>query len=194
MITDYVKKLLEETEVTFMDQLRKGYAFVDDVDDYTEYWHTNNTGKTLQEFLGMTKEEYQQWGLNGNEFLRKIQKEAVDEINRSVYLVEPGDALVFVAEKNISAYIVSNVEDLSENDHRWSKTKVTFDNGESMVFEKEHPTRIDTSKAHFGYYVDPEFAKKLKDVKYVDFIKTLEDAVVDKIGSEMEQEGIEYDH
>ena len=30
-----------------------------DLDDYIEYWHTHETGNTLQEFLGLTDYEYE---------------------------------------------------------------------------------------------------------------------------------------
>jgi hypothetical protein len=33
-----------------------------DLDGRVEYWHTHDTGNTLQEFLGMTDSEYEKWG------------------------------------------------------------------------------------------------------------------------------------
>lgn len=38
--------------------LRAGEIDYDAVDDYIEYWHTHNTGNSLQDFLGMTKDEF----------------------------------------------------------------------------------------------------------------------------------------
>ncbi len=33
-----------------------------DLEGRVEYWHTHDTGNTLQEFLGMTDSEYEKWG------------------------------------------------------------------------------------------------------------------------------------
>ena len=30
-------------------------------DDCVEYWHNNETGKSLQDFLGLTDDEYEAW-------------------------------------------------------------------------------------------------------------------------------------
>ena len=48
-----------------VDCLNKN-AKVADLDKYVEYWHTHETGKTLQEFLGMTDSEYERWGKGSN--------------------------------------------------------------------------------------------------------------------------------
>lgn len=45
----------------FIDDCLAGKASVSDLDDYIEYWHTHETGNTLQEFLGVTEAEYGQW-------------------------------------------------------------------------------------------------------------------------------------
>jgi len=43
-----------------------------DLDKYIEYWHKNNTGNTLQEFLGLTDYEYEQWGKSSDSIFRDI--------------------------------------------------------------------------------------------------------------------------
>lgn len=50
----------------FMVDCLNGNAKVADLDKYIEYWHTHKTGKTLQEFLGMTDFEYERWGKSSN--------------------------------------------------------------------------------------------------------------------------------
>ena len=40
--------------------------------DYTEYWHTHNTGNALHEFLGMTPGEYTYFIQHGEEALINI--------------------------------------------------------------------------------------------------------------------------
>lgn len=42
------------------------------IDEYVEYWHQNDTGNSLQEFLGMTKAEYVQWIKYSDEKLPRI--------------------------------------------------------------------------------------------------------------------------
>ena len=43
-----------------LDCLEEG-LFVDEIDDYVEYWHTHETNMSLCEFLGFTDEEYRDW-------------------------------------------------------------------------------------------------------------------------------------
>ena len=38
------------------------------IEDFIEYWHTHETGNSLREFLGMTKEEYTNL-LKGEEYM-----------------------------------------------------------------------------------------------------------------------------
>lgn len=35
------------------------------IDDKIEYWHTHETGNSLREFLGMTKQEYLEFCMDG---------------------------------------------------------------------------------------------------------------------------------
>lgn len=42
-----------------LDCLEEG-LFIDEIDDYVEYWHTHETNMSLCEFLGFTDEEYLQ--------------------------------------------------------------------------------------------------------------------------------------
>ena len=42
---------------------------VQDLEERVEYWHTHETGNTLREFLGISKEEYQLWLTKGDDAL-----------------------------------------------------------------------------------------------------------------------------
>lgn len=40
-----------------------------DIDKKVEYWHNNETGQTLQEFLDLSDKEYEEWLKKGNAIL-----------------------------------------------------------------------------------------------------------------------------
>ena len=48
----------------FIDKCLKGEATLSNIDDYVVEWHKGYTKVTLQEYLGMTKEEYKAWLLD----------------------------------------------------------------------------------------------------------------------------------
>lgn len=79
-----------------VDCLNKN-AKVDDLDKYVEFWHTYETGKTLQEFLGMTDSEYERWGKNSNEVVEHF---LIERKNRYRKLTD--------AEYNVLQMISSN--------------------------------------------------------------------------------------
>lgn len=56
----------------FIDDCLNADATLFQLDDYIEYWHTHDTNNTLQEFLGMTDYEYEQWGISSDVILRDI--------------------------------------------------------------------------------------------------------------------------
>ena len=51
---------------TYVQACLDGDANIFDLDDYIDYWHDNDTGVTLREFLGLTPYEYQEWGKNSD--------------------------------------------------------------------------------------------------------------------------------
>lgn len=55
----------------YIDACRAGEASLDAIDVYIEYWHTHETNRTLQEFLGMTPCEYAQWIRAGEDIILK---------------------------------------------------------------------------------------------------------------------------
>lgn len=45
----------------FAEAYRAYEVTAEQIDDYVEYWHNHDTGNSLQEFLGMTKDEFYKW-------------------------------------------------------------------------------------------------------------------------------------
>jgi hypothetical protein len=42
----------------FIDACSKGFALLEEIDDYIDSWHESDTDLTIYEFLGMKKKEY----------------------------------------------------------------------------------------------------------------------------------------
>ncbi len=59
-------------EKSFIEKCLDGEATIFELDDYIEYWHTNDIDISLQSFLGMTDYEYEQWGKSSDAILRDI--------------------------------------------------------------------------------------------------------------------------
>ena len=57
---------------SFIEACLNADATLFDLDDYVEYWHTHETENSLQEFLGMTDYEYEQWGKTSDVIFRDI--------------------------------------------------------------------------------------------------------------------------
>ena len=67
---------IKETEPSFIDDLMDGKATFADIDRYVEYWHTHDTGRALQDFLGLTDEEFEEWGKSSDACLEKVIRNA----------------------------------------------------------------------------------------------------------------------
>lgn len=66
---------------TFIDDCLNADATLFQLDVYIEYWHTHDTGNTLQEFLGLTDYEYEIWGKSSDIIFRDIlrcRREGID--------------------------------------------------------------------------------------------------------------------
>lgn len=48
----------------FINKCLTGDAFVDEIDDYIDAWHDGDSPLELNEFLGMTKEEYNYFAMD----------------------------------------------------------------------------------------------------------------------------------
>ena len=56
----------------FVNDCLSAEATLFDLDRYVEHWHNNDTGNTLQEFLGLTDYEFEQWGKSSDVIFRDI--------------------------------------------------------------------------------------------------------------------------
>lgn len=45
---------------------------VGELDDYVDFWHENDTGNTLREFLGMSPFEYAEWLKRGDVVIQDV--------------------------------------------------------------------------------------------------------------------------
>lgn len=57
---------------SFIDACLSGDATIFELDNYINYWHENETGNTLQEFLGLTDYECESWGKSNDAVFRDI--------------------------------------------------------------------------------------------------------------------------
>lgn len=48
----------------FINKCLSGDAFLDEIDDYIDEWHDGNSNLLLNEFLGMTEEEYNYFAMD----------------------------------------------------------------------------------------------------------------------------------
>lgn len=55
-------------------------ATIDEIDDYVKYWHTHETGLSLQDFLGFTDEDMAKWMMYGNDVVKDI---ILDKMNKN---------------------------------------------------------------------------------------------------------------
>lgn len=62
---------------SFIDQVISGDALLEDIDDFVDEWHDGDSNISLNEFLGLSKDEYQAWILN-EEVLPLIIKARVE--------------------------------------------------------------------------------------------------------------------
>ncbi|AMJ67175.1 hypothetical protein [Hymenobacter sp. PAMC 26628] len=64
---------------SFISDCIRGVALLEDADDYIDRWHEGDTGQTLHEFLGMTRQEYNAYLLDDSAlaFIVKAHREQV---------------------------------------------------------------------------------------------------------------------
>ncbi len=74
-------------KISFIDDCLNADATLFELDDYIEYWHTHNTENTLQEFLGLTDYEYEQWGKTSDIIFRDILRCRREGIMYEDYIV-----------------------------------------------------------------------------------------------------------
>ena len=74
-------------ERSFIEGCLYGATDLDELDDYVDFWHENDTGNTLREFLGMSQFEYAEWVKLGNVVIQDILRCRKDKIPYDSYLV-----------------------------------------------------------------------------------------------------------
>ena len=52
---------MKSKKSTFISACLAGNAFAEEIDDFVDAWHDGNDSRDLNEYLGMTKEEYAVW-------------------------------------------------------------------------------------------------------------------------------------
>ena len=57
----------------FIDAVIIGDALIDEIDDYIDVWHNEDSKLEIYEFLGMTQREYRLW-VEDESFLKEIIK------------------------------------------------------------------------------------------------------------------------
>lgn len=50
--------------MNFVKKALAGKVMFDEIDDFVDKWHLDDQGKTLPEYLGLTREEYAVWVQN----------------------------------------------------------------------------------------------------------------------------------
>jgi len=98
-------------EKSFIDACLTGDALLDDIEDYIEYWHENESGLELNEFLGMTTYEYANWLKTGEDMVLRDIIEARN-VNIPYFTYETMTPEVRLAARS---YKKSMVEEIKNN-------------------------------------------------------------------------------
>lgn len=81
---------------SFMQKCLVGSAMLSEIDDYIEYWHTNETGVSLRIFLGLTEHEHEEWGKHGDAVLKEIFENCHKNMNDIDYDNMPLDEKIIM--------------------------------------------------------------------------------------------------
>lgn len=68
---------------SFVALFLRGELTADDIDDFIDAWHDNDTFMSLAEFLGMTDEQYKRWVEGGD--LKMILIKNPEDIGGTLY-------------------------------------------------------------------------------------------------------------
>ena len=58
--------------MTFVEALKYGLVDYNDIDHFVDTWHEGDSTLEIDEFLGMTEEQYFKWVDEGNEILSQM--------------------------------------------------------------------------------------------------------------------------
>lgn len=81
---------------SFMQKCLVGSAMLSEIDDYIEFWHTNETRVPLRFFLGLTEHKYEEWGKHGDAVLKEIFENCHKNINDIDYDNMPLDEKIIM--------------------------------------------------------------------------------------------------
>mgnify|MGYP006920808995 CR=1 FL=1 len=70
---------------SYIQRCLNGEATLFELDDYIDFWHDNETGVSLREFLGLTEYEYKIWGNSSDAIFRDILRCRREGIEFSEY-------------------------------------------------------------------------------------------------------------
>lgn len=110
-LVDVVVSMVKRYAATsFIDDVVAGRAVEDDLDDYIEYWHTHETGKSLHEYLGMSNDVYGRW-LTNSSLLSEIINQRLSIIIRVPYISvwDGGTEITTTATVNIKTGEVTDI-------------------------------------------------------------------------------------
>lgn len=60
--------------MNFIKLLKQSKVSINQVDDFVDEWHNNNSLLELYKYLGLTKQEYINWCFQGNKYLKKFER------------------------------------------------------------------------------------------------------------------------
>lgn len=98
-------------ECNFIDGCLYGTTDLDELDDYVDFWHENETNDTLREFLGMSQFEYAEWLRLGDVVIRDILRCRKDKIPYENY-----QYMSFEQRIAARSYSVEEIETLKNDD------------------------------------------------------------------------------
>lgn len=101
---------------SFIDECLYGIGDIEDIYDYIQYWHTHQTNKSLEEFLGLTEYEYNAWIKNDDSIIRDILRCRRDNIEFEDYgYMSDQDKLA------ARSYSIEDIEKLKNEDKHGNK-------------------------------------------------------------------------
>ena len=95
---------------TFFDLYMKGKATIDDLDDYLDEWHDGSSSQSIEDYLGLTKEQYFKWCQDP--VLLKNELDKIRESRHSLALASDGSEKIKI---HVAKELVSIAKELVEN-------------------------------------------------------------------------------
>ncbi len=96
----------------FIQKCLDGEATLFELDDYIDYWHDNETGVSLQEFLGLTDAEYDAWIKNSDSIFRDFLR-----CRRDGYSLNEYQSMEEKERIAARSYDLDSIDKLQNNDN-----------------------------------------------------------------------------